>query len=325
MEWKKTVEDYLSFTRRDRIAIISLILIISAVFFLPRYLAVGKSRETGVDSVLARNMDHLEQSQKNSVDQDYRNNSPNHSYHNSYPSHTRTKIVMFFFDPNSISADQWQKLGLRDKTIHTIQNYLSKGGKFKKPEDLKKIWGLFPDEYEKLEPFIKIDNLHSADGNRQWAIGNTQSPSENKQKEVKYNSTRYEISSFDINSADTSQFIALPGIGSKLANRIVNFRDKLGGFYSVEQVGETFGLADSTFQKIKKYLNLSNSQVRRININTATLEEFKAHPYIRYAMASAIVSYRKEHGDFKKIEDLKNVMMISEESYRKITPYLFIE
>lgn len=71
-----------------------------------------------------------------------------------------------------------------------------------------------------------------------------------------------------INDADTSAFIALPGIGSKLSARIVAFRDKLGGFYSVEQIGETWGLADSTFQKIKGRLQVSG-EVRKINVNTA--------------------------------------------------------
>ena len=104
----------------------------------------------------------------------------------------------------------------------------------------------------------------------------------------------------DINTADTSAFISLPGIGSKLAARIVNFRDKLGGFYSIDQVGETFGLPDSTFQKIKQYLKLENTSIKKININTATVDELKAHPYIKYSVANPIIAYRNEHGPFFK-------------------------
>jgi len=122
--------------------------------------------------------------------------------------------------------------------------------------------------------------------------------------------------------ADTTAFISLPGIGSKLAARIINFRDKLGGFYSVEQVKETFGLPDSTYQKIKQYLNLENPSVKKININTATVDELKAHPYIKYILANPIVAYRNEHGLFSKIEDVKKVMVVTEEVYSRIAPYL---
>jgi competence ComEA-like helix-hairpin-helix protein len=67
----------------------------------------------------------------------------------------------------------------------------------------------------------------------------------------------------DINSADTTPFIALPGIGAKLAQRIIKFRDKLGGFYSIDQVAETFGLPDSTYQKIKPRLIIKNTTVKK--------------------------------------------------------------
>ena len=72
---------------------------------------------------------------------------------------------------------------------------------------------------------------------------------------------RYSI--IDVNTADTTAFISLPGIGSKLAARIITFREKLSGFYSVEQIGETYGLPDSTFQKIKQYLKLDNASVKK--------------------------------------------------------------
>jgi len=107
-----------------------------------------------------------------------------------------------------------------------------------------------------------------------------------------------------------------------LASRIVTFRDKLGGFYSIEQVGETYGLPDSTFQKIKQYLKLDNPSVKKININTATVDELKAHPYIKFSLANPIVAYRNEHGSFSKIEDIKKVMAVTDEIYKKIAPYL---
>jgi competence ComEA-like helix-hairpin-helix protein len=226
---------------------------------------------------------------------------------------------LFYFDPNTLSAGKWKKLGLRDKTITTIQNYLNKGGHFYKPEDLQKIYGLKKDEYERLTPFIRIESVSAAK-----STGAVVTPeSQNENQSGKNFASRYSV--IDINEADTSAFISLPGIGSRLAARIVNFRDKLGGFYSIDQVGETYGLPDSVFQKIKQWLKLENISVKKININTATVDELKAHPYIKFSIANPIVAYRNQHGLFSKVEDIKKVMVVTEEVFRKIEPYLITQ
>jgi len=216
---------------------------------------------------------------------------------------------LFFFDPNKLSATEWKKLGLRDKTINTIENYLNKGGHFRKPEDLQKVYGLRSNEYERLAQYVKIESAPVVNVNK-------------NEKEIPNESFTSRYSVIDINAADTSAFISLPGIGSRLAARIVNFRDKLGGFYSVMQIGETFGLPDSTFQEIKQYLKLENVFIKKININTATVDELKAHPYIKWSIANPIVAYRNEHGAFSNIEDIKKVMAVTDEIYNKIAPYL---
>ena len=113
----------------------------------------------------------------------------------------------------------------------------------------------------------------------------------------------------------------MPGIGSKLAARIVNFRDKLGGFYSVSQVGETYGLPDSTFQKIKGSLQLGGT-VKRLDVNSATKEQLKTHPYIKWNLANAIVEYRNQHGAFKSLDELKNITIIDDTTFEKIVHYL---
>ena len=233
----------------------------------------------------------------------------------SYNENAIPKGELFYFDPNTISTSDWKRLGLRDKTIKTIENYLSKGGHFYKPDDLQKIYGLHDDEYERLKPYIKIESNPSKT-NEEFVS----SKSKDETQPAKTYAARYSI--IDVNTADTSAFISLPGIGSKLAARIVTFREKLGGFYSVEQIGETYGLPDSTFQKIKQYLKLDNPSVKKININTATVDEMKAHPYIKYSLANPIVAYRNEHGSFSKIEDIKKVMAVTDEIYKKIAPYL---
>jgi competence ComEA-like helix-hairpin-helix protein len=320
MRWKELVVDYFSFTRRDRIAIITLLLIISGVFFLPKAIShFNRSKPTRADTAWIAAMTSMEQKEPGTDQQhkkyDDDDNSNNYQYDRSANNYyDKPKGELFYFDPNTLSIEGWQKLGLRDKTIQTIQNYLSKSGRFKKSEDLKRVYGLFPNEYERIAPYIKIEATDES---------NNFNSNKNVLAEIQPAKTfpsRYAI--IDINTADTAAFISLPGIGSKLAARIINFRDKLGGFYTINQVGETFGLPDSTFQNIKQYLKLDYISIRKININTATVDELKMHPYIKWNLANPIIAYRNEHGPFTKIEDLKKVMAITEEVYSKLAPYI---
>jgi competence protein ComEA len=206
-------------------------------------------------------------------------------------------------------------LGVREKTANTIRNYISKGGRFYKPEDIAKIWGLHEDEVKRLLPYVRIEDKPASGYNKYPDRG-----------EVKtYAKPTHTITPCDVNYSDTAAFIALPGIGSKLAARIVAFREKLGGFYKTEQVAETYGLPDSTFQKIKSRLVISNSNVKKLNINTATLDELKVHPYLRYNIANAIVQYRTQHGNFLDVSDIKKIMAVTDEIYGKAAPYLSVK
>jgi competence ComEA-like helix-hairpin-helix protein len=90
-------------------------------------------------------------------------------------------------------------------------------------------------------------------------------------------------------------------------------------------VGETYLLPDSTFQKIKPYLFVSNSSLKRININTASVDEMKAHPYIKYNMANAIFQYRQQHGNYISVEQIKKILIITDEIYQKAAPYLSVK
>lgn len=323
MKWREFIRDYLAFTRKDRIGILIVVGLILFTLFLPDILSnTAKNHPTQMDTAWMAAVKKLEIKITDSSGDYYQKKDDENAYAYQYDKRKSIYIEnatpggeLFYFDPNTISTSEWKRLGLRDKTINTIENYLNKGGHFYKPDDLQKIYGLHDDEYERLRPYIKIQSSPSKT--------NEESVSPRPKDEIQPSKTyadRYSI--IDINNADTTVFISLPGIGTKLAARIVTFREKLGGFYSIEQIGETYGLPDSTFQKIKQYLQLDNASVKKININTATVDEMKAHPYIKYSLANPIVAYRNEHGSFSKIEDIKKVMAVTEEVYKKISPYL---
>lgn len=142
-----------------------------------------------------------------------------------------------------------------------------------------------------------------------------------RQGERKNNGYR-QVKIIEINKADTAAFIALPGIGSKLAARIVLFRNRLGGFVSVEQIREVYGLHDSVFSMIRPRLICDSSFVRKIDINQCAVDELKAHPYIRWNNANALIAYRKQHGGFKSPTDLAKLVNVDQAFIEKISPYL---
>jgi competence ComEA-like helix-hairpin-helix protein len=314
MKWKEFLRDYFTFTRKERIGLLAVILIILGIWIFPKVsrpanpntvppdtgwiTAAKKLMITVDDSATYRKPD------SDNVD-DLASDRP-------LSEHGReSKGQLFNFDPNALTVDGWRKLGIPSKTIATIQNYLQKGGHFYQAEDLKKIYGIRADDYARLEPHIRIATTSL----EQLSAETSEFKKEAFPKKPKYTMV-------DINTADTSAFISLPGIGSKLALRIVNFREKLGGFYSIDQIGETFGLPDSSFQKIKPFLKLETSLVKKFNINSATRDEMKLHPYIKWNVANAIVEYRNQHGNFSSLEDLKKISLITTEVFDRAKFYL---
>jgi competence protein ComEA len=315
--FKKIVSDYFTFTKKERRGTIALLLLIVFFITLPFLYPLFIKSKPADASAFKKEIAALKIKQQDTVRQFVQRNFDEDNYQNYYQPAEKNyaknfKGELFYFDPNTTTAADWQRLGLRDKTIATIQNYLSKGGRFYKPEDIGKIWGLHEDEVQRLIPYVQI------------AAKENNYPPKNYETKT-YEKPERSYTAVDVNTADTSAFIALPGIGSKLAQRIINFRDKLGGFYKTEQVAETFGLPDSTFSKIKSRLVLNNTAVKHFNINTATVDEMKTHPYIRYNIANAIVQYRSQHGNFSSVADIKKIMMITDEVYSKVAPYLTIQ
>ncbi len=315
--WKKIFSDYFSFTKKERTGTLILLVLILFFIVLPFVFPLFSKKKTVDTTAFKTAMAALKIKQQDSSKKYTANNFDEDNFQNYYqPSEKRYNTAirgeLFNFDPNTATAADWQRLGVREKTIGTIQKYISKGGRFYKPEDIGKIWGLHYDEVQRLLPWVQIaakENIYTA-----------------KNYDAKtYTKPKYTNSIIDVNTADTAALIALPGIGSKLAQRIINFRDKLGGFYTADQVAETFGLPDSTFKKIKERLTVSNSGIKQFNINTATVDEMKVHPYIRYNIANAIVQYRAQHGNFASVAAVKNIMLVTDELFNKVSPYLTVQ
>lgn len=315
--WKRFTSDYLSFTKKERTGILVLLVLIAFFITLPFLFPFFIHPKTTDATLFKKQIDMLKMKQADSTDKYAKRNFDKDDYQNyrepdgNKEYAKKIKGELFAFDPNILDEAGWKRLGIRDKTIATIQKFVQKGGRFYKPEDLGKIWGLHEEDVQRLIPFVQIKN-----------VGKENYPEKKLYENKVYEKQKYSTAIIDINTADTTILIALPGIGSKLSQRILTFRDKLGGFYKVDQIGETYGLPDSTFQKIKARFSVSQASIHQLNINTATADEMKMHPYLRYAIANAIVQYRSQHGNYLAVEDLKKIMLITEDIFNKASPYL---
>jgi competence protein ComEA len=318
--WRRIANDYFTFTKGQRRAVIVLITAIVLTIFIPAiYQFFFVSITEKADPMLIEQVTELKVDTGNTYGsyagrEDLNDNSSAAGQLKADENDKR--FPLFAFDPNTATTEDWQRLGVRDKTIQTIQKYISKGGHFYKAEDLKKIYGFHENEVARLVPYVRITKADNNNSAKETAGKN--SPYDGEQK------PSAKSKPIDINLSDTTAFVSLPGIGSKLAARIVNFREKLGGFYKVEQVGETYGVPDSTFQKIKPFLFVTQGSIKKRNLNTASVDALKS-PYIPYNVANAIVQYRTHNGTFKSIEDLKKIPLIDEPLYIKIAPYLSID
>lgn len=210
------------------------------------------------------------------------------------------KDSLFPFNPNEANLEELKVLGLTDKQAQTIMNYKSKGGKFYKKEDLKKMYSISDELYNKLEPYILINE---------------------KEKIIE----EKQIIAIELNSASKSQLVSVKGIGEKTAVRILKYKEKLGGFSSLNQLNDVYGLDSVVKLNKERYFFVSTKELTQLNINKVTFKELLAHPYCDYNSTKKLINFREMHGDFISIEQILENNLIKAEQYRKIAPYLTLK
>jgi competence protein ComEA len=203
---------------------------------------------------------------------------------------------LFAFNPNHLPDAQWKKLGLIDQQIKVIKNYEAKGGRFYNKQDLKKIYVITADDYNRLQAYISLPD------------------------KADYQAKTFTI--VDINTADSAKLTQIRGIGGGFATRIIRYRDRLGGFYKKEQLMEVWGVDSLMYQDIAPQLKIDAGKITKININKISLNNFTVFPYLTYKQKNALVAYRDEHGDYSRLADLLNIPIIDEGILRKIEPYI---
>ncbi len=124
-----------------------------------------------------------------------------------------------------------------------------------------------------------------------------------------------------LNASDTAEWKKIPGIGSTFAARIVKYRDLLGGFVSVEQLREVYGIDNELFSRISPYVQ-ADENFRKLRINELEFKELLRHPYLNYKQVQAIVNLRKRKGNIASIHELAMLDEFTSEDIFRIEPYL---
>jgi len=302
--------EYFSFGKAERIAIIAVItLIVLLVLFPSIYHRFSKPvvvKDAMFDKEIA---DFLKQEEAHAATE-----RSGFDFTNPDREIVRQTITPFQFDPNTLDAAGWQKLGFSEKQAAGIIKFRDKGGSFRKKEDLKKLFVITGEIYKTLEPFISIEEkkeTRTAYSNTEkkapYAIGN---------KPVKYQA--------ELNSADSAELVKVYGIGPATARRIIKYREKLGGFAAVEQLKEVTGIDSARYEMIKSGVFTDASVITGIDVNKLSITQLRQHPYIDYYVAKAIVDNRIKKGSYSSADELKEIPLIYDALFKKLRPYISI-
>ena len=222
-------------------------------------------------------------------------------------------IQMQVFDPNTVDSMTLLHLGFKPWQAKNMLKYRAKGGKYRKKEDLKKLYGMTDSMYLALTPYIYIKDSIVVDSARIDSVCTDSLP--------KWNSTKKDTI-LNLRTADTTELKLIRGIGSYRAKMIVRYREQLGGYARVEQIMEARGMDKVIADSILPHFYIDSVVVNKIPINHIRPEVLQRHPYLNFEQAKAIYEYRRKHIRIKSAEELKKIKGLSPTDIEKILIYL---
>lgn len=331
--------DWFTFTKGERRAILLLtLLIIGVMIWLYRPTSTMKEATlfANTDSVATlmqkRNIEPTEAPRhtKSTNIQHPNGHQPHKEWRETHSPHK--------FNPNTADSLELLSIGLTPQVARNILHYRKAGGHFRRPEDLARIYGLHDTTFNAIKPYIDIP--------KEKLIGKE---SKGKRQNTSYNevgksnhNTQNSISTYnikentsfptkhaklkpgqfvDINIADTTELMKIPGIGPIYAKMIVDYRQLLGGYCHVAQLHELTVLPED----IGDWVHISSTLVKKLKINHLSITQLRTHPYLTFYQAKAIVELRKREGDIKSARQLLFLDEFSEKDITRLTPYLTFE
>jgi len=252
-------------------------------------------------------------------------------------------IPLHDFDPNTVDSATLVGFGIAPWKARILINYRNKGKRFSTPESILDTYNWEESDYELLKPFIKIGeeyrkgvgrDAHNAyrngasreyDGARSYgdsgtSAGRQRGVETDSVKKNNYRSAKFKtLTKVDINTADSTTLCSIPGVGSYISMAIIRYRQKLGGFASVEQALDIKQVSPELLEwfKVGEQPNIS-----KININKDSFQKLNSHPYVSYEQTRDLLSYRRLYGKINDEAQLLSINIFSKEEVQKLRPYL---
>lgn len=249
---------------------------------------------------------------------------------NTYLAKTENKIPVNMtlhpvsFNPNEVDSATLVNMGVPPKVVANWMKYLEKGGKFRDNEGVKKIFGMTPELFEQLDSFMLIPPVKFSEAKTDNSPYITKSQNGFKPDTFfrRTFSKREKVRSIvlELNSTDSLHLVEIPGIGPVFASRIIRYRNLLGGYYSVAQLREVYGMREENYMAVSPYLTADQSTLKTFNINFSTIQEIGRHPYVGFKTARKILKLRDQMGKFSTPDELSSV--VGADSLKRLIPYI---
>lgn len=284
---KNNLREYFIFTKKERVGIILLLLISGSFLVLPYFFE--RKQLPLLDQPLTQELAQLQKTLLTKVE--YKSTEE-----------SNIPIHLFPFNPNTIELKDWMTLGVKELLAKRILNYRNKGGQFRTPDDLRKIWGMSAEQADQLIPFVVLPPPVPT-----------------------YRFEKKAPPVIDINTASVEEWKALPGIGESISNRIIKYRERSGGFARMEELTGVFGLQDSVVDQIKPYLRVNPQTVPKSSLNRASAYLLALKTGIPEGVAKEIVRIRMQTGNYADFEELRQVPNLTNEMLQRIRAAFEIE
>jgi DNA uptake protein ComE-like DNA-binding protein len=248
-------------------------------------------------------------------------------------------VRLFLFDPNTASEEELQSLGLSERQVRTLVNYRNSGARFRRPEELGRVYGIDSATVAKLIPYINITNGSSATGKSGTGVSaagvsggsvrgsayersGLEASEETGTGDEGYSSRTSVSAPVDINLCTAEDLVNLPGIGPVLSVRIIRYRSLLGGFVESSQLKEVYGLDSSVVSMIESRLAVTLDSVRPLNLDSVTFGDLARHPYLGYEAARSITRYRSITKGPLTLGEMVSSGVITPGQAERIAPYV---
>ena len=237
---------------------------------------------------------------------------------------TNLPVSLSAFDPNDVDSIGLAKMGVPLKVASNWSKYLQKGGRFRNKEDVRKIFGMSTQLFERLDSFMVVksmNNLPVKVNDNVLVDRSHESLARDTSKQRNYEKpVEKPVNLVELNSADSISLLEIRGIGPVFASRIIRFRNLLGGYCSVSQIKEVYGMKPENYETVSPFFTVDPTTIKTFNINFSTVLELGRHPYIGFKTARKILKLRDQKGKFYSTADLTTI--VSTDTLLKLSPYL---